>query len=293
MELTMYSYFAETVREQGAAAAIEYAASHGFSSVELLEVVGGKRAPTFADVASAERARALLEARGMRCACYSVAADLVVPLVQSGDYTAVLEALCAHVPIAAALGSRFFHHTICLNLNREVYLSLPPLEKIFDRVLEALCRVADACRSAGLITLYEPQGYLANGLENFGRIYSEMKRRGYPMGVCGDFANVLFANEDPAAFARAYATEIRHVHVKDFATVAPDAVTRFKKFGTRAAGVQVAEFPLGEGGVDYGACFSALAAADYRGAWALECSYIDREAGFARDLAWMRSHLLV
>ncbi len=274
MYYAIYDPFTDLVRARGVEEAALYARKHGFRAVEFL----GTLYPPVPDVAAAREARRILEDHGLTVACYSVGTTL---------YRAPAEEdkLLRHAEIAAALGSPFLHHTLVATLR-----PLPD-EPSFDEVLADILpraeRVARFSAGLGLTCLYEEQGFYVNGIKHFSRFFGEMKRRCANVGVCGDWGNILFADERPEEFLRAFAGDIRHVHVKDYRVSVPTEVVDARALRSRTEAV-LTDVPLGEGVVDAAACLSILREAGYNGALALEIGarFPDAfEAVAAQDMA--------
>ncbi len=260
MYYAIYDPFTDLVRARGVEEAALYARKHGFRAVEFL----GTLYPPVPDVEAAREARRILEAHGLTVACYSVGTTL---------YRAPAEEdkLRYHAEIAAALGSPFLHHTLVASLRP--LAEDPPFDAVLEDILPRAERVARHAAGLGLTCLYEEQGFYVNGIEQFGRFFGEMKRRCPNVGVCGDFGNILFADERPEDFLRAFAGDIRHVHIKDYRVVAPGQAPLPPEAGRplhSARGAALYDVPLGEGVVDAAACLSVLREAGYDGALALE-----------------------
>lgn len=279
MELTMYTYFSDLLVRHGAREAVRIARECGFSSVEMLEIIGPGTVPLFESEGQAMELRGLLDENGLRCACYSVGiylpADDLGPL---RDQSAV-EILHACADYAHILGSPYLHHTLLPGRTSDEAPSAV-LDRLLPELLARAGQVADYNKTLGLTTLYEPQGYYVNAPNGFARFYEEMKRRGYQVGVCGDVGNPWYADSDPVDFFARYAGEVRHVHIKDvFLTDQGEDRSRFgaRPWDETASGRFVADAPLGQGVVNIDACLAELKRVDYRGAYALETFYADSE----------------
>lgn len=257
MQFTMYDQFTELVLSRGIEAAADYAIEHGFSAVEFLGTV---HSPV-KTVEEATYARRVLEDRGLTVACYSVGTTLYESVGEE-------QKLLAHAELAAALGSPFLHHTLASAL----YLPAgsPDFETVKADVVPRALRIARYAATLGLTCLYEEQGFYFNGVKNFGAFYREMKAQADNVGVCGDLGNILFADEDPECFIRTFASDIRHVHIKDY------KVTR-ESMGASSMRSQggrfLTEIPVGEGDAHVATCLSILRETGYRGHTALELSF--------------------
>lgn len=255
MKFTNYSQFHEDLKARG----IEYAAEHtvtlGFDSVEFLGL-------TQAAKDSAATAR-VLSSHGLSVSCFSEGINLLDTSRRS--LSEMIDHLCRCGDAAAELGSPYLHHTIVLPL------ALPPnapeLSEILPRMSDAAERVANYCEKLGLICLYEPQGMYFNGkgLEIF---FDEMKKRCRNIGICGDVGNSLFVDYSPSIVFDKFATQVKHVHLKDyFVTDAPrENVKSYKTLG----GKYLSDAELGAGAVDIPYCMSKLQDAGYSGAYSFE-----------------------
>ncbi len=274
MYYAIYDPFTDLVRSHGVEKAAVYAREHGFRAVEFLGTIH----PPVPHIEAAREARRVLEAYGLTVACYSVGTTLYRAPTEE-------ERLLRHAEIAAALGSPFLHHTLVASL--KPLPNEPSFDEVLSDILPRAERVARFCGGLGLTCLYEEQGFYVNGMAHFSRFFGEMKRRCPNVGVCGDFGNILFADESPEDFLRAFAGDIRHVHVKDYRREAPTALTDAHALRSRAGAV-LWDVPLGEGVVDAAACLTVLREAGYDGALALEIGarFPDRfEAVAAQDMA--------
>lgn len=260
MEFTFYNGFVEMLKEQGIEAAADYALSLGLTSVEFLEFTDSGYPEAVTTEEEAKHVREVLESKGMRVACYSVGTTVY----QNED--AVL-GLMRHAEIAAALGSPFLHHTLLLWLT--VPENGPTLEEGLKIASDAAIRVAKHAEKLGITCIYEDQGMYVNGVENFGKFYSAVKAECKNVGVCGDVGNILFVDGDPEAFFRAYASEIKHVHIKDYikkgGEQSPGSIWMPTKGGN-----WLRDTMIGSGCIDFKACLDVLKEVGYKGPYALE-----------------------
>lgn len=142
-------------------------------------------------------------------------------------------------------------------------------EERIHSIVEAAGRIADFADQAGIICIYEDQGNYVNGVTGFGRFWEQMKQRSRNVGICGDLGNILFVNETPETFFRAYLKDICHVHVKDYlqkkAAVSPGSYWE-KAHG----GSWLRDTMVGSGIVDFETCLQLLKEGGYQGSYALE-----------------------
>ena len=214
MKITMYSYFSDLVRQKGIEEAADIACSFGCEAVEFIDVY--ERPSVIKDEDTAREYRRVLEEKGLKVACYSVAIHVVSPESDGLDETDAERYLMHSAKMAAAVGSPFLHHTLVLTYKYNENSYVRDFESVKKSLLPHTCAVADLCNSLGLTVLYEPQGVYVNGRENFTSFYSEMKRLGKKVGVCGDMGNSLFCDWLPEEFFEEFASEIKHIHAKDY-----------------------------------------------------------------------------
>ncbi len=233
---------------------IDTAAEHGLPYVEgftLFELA----AP---DVAAAQRLRDYADSRGVRFCCMSVFADLA-----SESTDTLLPRLQGYARVAAALGSPFLHHTI-VGTCSSTQKVLPRAEELYRQGLALVRQVYDYAAPLGVKTVYENQGFVFNGVGNFGRFLREIDR---PVGVVADFGNIAQADEDILGFIDAFADKIVHVHLKDV-LYTPERQSE-RSLPTRG-GAWMTEVQPGTGHVDFAGAIARLQAAGYTGCYALE-----------------------
>ena len=265
MNFTMYAKFHKRVREHGIEEAADYAHSLGFSSVEFIDCARADWEMLVPDKRTAEHFREVLAARSLSVACYSVVANLYEVGMTPDTVTETERLLKHYAQMAAALGAPYLHHTLLLGQKRTPEL---PLEQALDLILPAVARVARYAHALGVTCIYEDQGEYFNGVSDFGCFFRAIKEECPWVGVCGDVGNVLFVDASPAAFFRAFAPDILHLHVKDYVSArAPLSETGWD---VSKGGVWLKECVVGEGVVDVPTCLSILKETGYRGAVALE-----------------------
>lgn len=295
MKICMYAFFSDILRREGACEAVRFVKNCGFDAFEVLQALRPGARPLFESADKARELRALMDKEGLRCACYSISANVLADnLGESFDQSGV-DALKHCADMAKILGSPFLHHTLTIG-----YVPSDPaadsLDAILDDLLDRASEVAEYANSLGLTVLYEPQGFYVNGLDGFTRFYEGMKQRGYKIGVCGDVGNSLYVNCAPDAFFAKYASEVLHVHLKDL-HVEDEVLSRQNAAPSRSwnairDGRMITETRLGEGMVDMDACMAHLRRVRYNGYYALETCYwnnlsVSLAENLARDCAYM------
>ena len=287
MRLCMFAFFNDLVRREGAADAVRFARECGFHEVEMLQSLQPGTPRVFKTREQVQELRRELDAAGMRCACYSVSVNVL-------SSTAVKE-LKECADMAKELGSPFLHHTLTIGYVPE-NPARDSLDAILAELVERACEVAAYANELGLTVLYEPQGFYVNGIDGFGKFYDCIKQRGYRIGVCGDMGNSLYVNCSPDAFFARYASEIMHVHLKDF-HVEDEALNRGNAKPSRTwtpirDGRMITETKLGEGQVNMDACMRYLREVGYGGAYATETFYwnnltVSLRENLTRDRAYI------
>lgn len=261
MNYTFYTYFIEMLERDGAEKTAAYAKTLGFSSVEVLESIGAGYPRVIPDIKTAEAVKHIFDANGITVACYSVGCDVY-------GNPAAEDALVHHAEIAAALGCPYLHHTLKTGLTKPA--DAPAMDVVLDEITDAAIRIANRAKPLGVTCIYEDQGMYANGIANFGRFYREVHRVCDNTGVCGDFGNILFVDEDPAAFLSAFASDIRHVHVKDYLRKNFAGAVPTGGWYPTLHGQYLRDTTVGTGIIDIPACMKVLHDAGYNGAYALE-----------------------
>ena len=273
MDFVFYGEFSAKVRKQGIEETSRLAFEKGFSGVEFLESSKKGAVCTLSDTQTAKAYAETLKKYGLYTACYSVESCIL-----DGE----TENLKKHAELASALGSPFLHHTLIpwLTLSENT----PSYEEALQRAVESASKVASYAEKLGITCLYEEQGMYFNG-QGFRPFYEEMKRLHKNVGVCGDFGNNLFVDENPADFIEEYAKEIRHVHLKDYLFLPrADQTQKGIEWYPTKKGNWLKDCPLGGGVVEFDRIFRALQEANYKGAYALETglSLVDSGMAFAK-----------
>ena len=296
MELSMYAFFTDILRRESADEAARFARSCGFAAAEILEAVRPGASFLFADCDAAEHAAQQMQARGVRCACYSVSINILSDELGPERNLSGVEVLKRSAEYARILGSPFLHHTLTIGYAPDSGIT-QTVEDILPELLERASQVAEYADSIGLTVLYEPQGFYVNGLDGFSLFYDEMKARGYDVGVCGDTGNSLYVGCDPVAFFHKYAADVRHVHLKDL-HIEDEILNRHNATAGRRwdmikDGRYITETLLGQGLVNLDACMHELQRVNYRGTYSLETFYwnnlsVSLRENLLRDLDYLQ-----
>lgn len=178
------------------AAEYEMEAVEGFCQYEFVEP----------DIEKAKELRAYADSKGIKFSCFSLFCNLV-----GEDRREQIERLKKYVEVCAVLGSPYIHHTIA-NEIEEPNNVLPHADEYYKRGIEAVREIYDHAEKFGVRAVYEDQGYLFNGVENFGRFLCDVDRN---VGVVADFGNIYHVEEEIDDFIKNFKDRICHVHVKD------------------------------------------------------------------------------
>ena len=259
---------------------VDFAASHGITQLETLNILD----LSTPDLQIAAELKAYAGEKGIGFPCVSMGLDLV-----DGDYEAALETAKGYVDVAQVLGSPYFHHTIALNYSDPQRIA-ENFDLFYQRGLHAVRTLFDYAASKGIRTIYEDQGFLFNGQQNFTRFLADVNRN---VGIVADFGNIQFVDEDVENFIAAFADRIVHVHVKDY-VVTPGAQRDILPGEYRSKGGNyLRDCLVDTGSVHTQTAFAALQAMDYHGSISLECNPFgtDEEASFLHNLHTIRSYM--
>ena len=273
MIFASYSNFHKTVREIGFAEAAKQTAALGFDAVELIQSSHFEKTymKTAADAVANKK---ILDDCGLGVSCYSLPCDVL-----RGERDRVLEDVFRHIELAAILGSPYFHHTLVPGLLPQP--ATPIGDLLSGRLAEMGETIAKRCNALGLICLYEPQGMVVNGVDALVAWVREMRERGCRVGVCGDLGNSLFVDTPPTEIFKALSKDIRHVHVKDYFYGEQPLANAYRSRN----GKYIAVAPVGQGVVDFEACFACIP--DFDAAVSMENDGPDEE--IKRSVAYIKS----
>lgn len=270
MNLSMYSGFSDIVKKDGMKKAAETASSLGFNSVEFLDVQNG--APIIPNESAAREYRKILEANGLTTACFSFGISIIDPLDATASAEQAVNSLLHSAEMAALVGSPYFHHTLILTLKRDPDAYESNFALITERLLPHVRRVADRCAELGITALYEPQGFYVNGKDRFTEFYRAVKSYCGNVGVCGDVGNPNFCDWRGEDFISEMASEIRHIHLKNYKLYPANDTGSDVKYRSEK-GIGIRPVLLDSGDIDLPYCLDALKKAGYTGALALESEY--------------------
>ncbi len=233
---------------------IDIAAQFGVSTVECLNCFEFETP----DPEMARFMRAYADSKNVAFSCVSVHCNLA-----GEDVADVIARVKAYADVAAILGSPYLHHTIVCE-DRDPTKVLPYREEYFAKGVRAVREIYDYAAEQGLRAIYENQGYLFNGVDNFGRFLEEVGR---DVGVIADFGNSVQMGETIVDFVKAFAPYICHAHLKDVILTDDNPTGSGLK---TLDGRYKHEVRLGTGEVPFHEAVAVLRDAGYQGYYTLE-----------------------
>ena len=181
---------------------VDIAKEYGLSHVETINAM--EIGP--ADVEAAKRLREHADKQGITFTCCSFAVNL-----SGEDRDWAIQYTKDYVDVVKALGSPYLHHTIALSTYKPGTCELKEdFEVFYKRGIEAVREIYDYAAERGIRTIFEDQGAIFNGCDNFGRFLDEVNR---DVGVVADFGNIIFVDDDPVKFINMCGDKIVNVHV--------------------------------------------------------------------------------
>lgn len=233
---------------------VDIAAQLGVSSVECLSCYEFETP----DPEIARSLREYADSKNVTFSCLSVHCNLV-----GENAAAAVARVKAYADVAAVLDSPYLHHTIVCE-DRDPAGVLACREEYFEQGIRAVREIYDHAAAKGIRTVYENQGYLFNGVENFGRFLDEVGR---DVGVIADFGNSVQMGETIVDFVKAFAPHICHAHLKDVLLTDDNPTGAGLK---TLDGRYKHEVRLGTGEVPFREAVAILREAGYRGYYTLE-----------------------
>lgn len=225
----------------------------GLRGVELLNY-GELSTP---DMAAARELGKYAKENGLLIPCCSVGMNLV-----GDDRAEKIADIKKYAEICSELEIPYLHHTVAFGLKKR---PIEEVELAFNRGVEATLEIAEYANKLGVKTVLEDQGFVVNGVENYGRF---RRASGNVFDVLLDVGNIYFVDETAGAFAESFATDIVHTHVKEYHYTKnePDGGAQYTTF----EGNYLTNAIAGEGDVDYGRVKTALKDVNYKGVYSME-----------------------
>ena len=286
MNLSMYSGFSDIVKNEGIEATAKTAQRLGFNTVEFIDMQS--RDNIIPDVKTAREYKKVLAEHGLTVACFSFGISVINPAEPDYPTEDAVNRLLFSAEMAAEVGSPYFHHTLILSLSCDKSRYDNNFASVTERLLPHVCRVADRCAELGITALYEPQGFYVNGKDRFPEFYRAVKTKCRNVGVCGDIGNPYFCDWRGEDFVSEMASEIRHVHLKDYKLYTSDTLPEGAKAYTSMNGIKLLPVLMGKGDIDIAYCIDRLTQSGYTGAYAFESEYRSAEE-IALDVAYIKS----
>ncbi len=236
--------------------AVDFAADCGFGAVEPYPVLELEKP----DAAFAEKLKRYCDAKGLAIPCFSMGVRLETP-----EYADSVSRLKRYAEMAGRLDSGFLHHTLAPTLQRDA-IAMPDAEAILPQIAGACRDVAAYAKGLGVECLYEEQGYVFNGISDFGKLLSAIRGG----SIVLDTGNILFADEPIAPFAGRYANRAAHVHVKDYIVKSGNGQYPGRDWYLSRGGNYIRGTVIGHGVADFVQTFRVLMLAGYDGYYSLE-----------------------
>lgn len=209
------------------------------------------------DTEKAKEIREYADSKGIGFSCFSVYINLV-----GDDRAEMLQKLKGYADVAAILGSPYLHHTIANEFTNPDKV-LPYKEEMFDYGISAVREIYDYCKTIGIQTIYEEQGYLFNGVTGFKHFLDTVER---DVGVVADFANIYQSGDSIEDFVKRFSDRIVHAHIKDITLQKENDGTGLGTLDGRF----MYEAPIGQGIVDIKGTISLLKENGYKGFYGIE-----------------------
>ena len=254
MKFAFYAYLYQYISETGVEKTAQLAKELGFTGLELL-AVSDPLYNVVPDVKTAGEIRAVTDGYDLPFVCFSYPCTLT--------RENILERAFDKLEISKALGAPYFHHTMILE-------DMPDDPSLFLKLADVAEKIANYAKELDITVLYEPQGYCVNGIVNYSLFYDEMKKRCDNIGVCADFGNTLFVGEQPAAIIKKYASDIKHVHLKDYLYKPCGSFDPGDGWYRLPNGDMLRDTLVGHGAVNYEDAVKVLKDIGYEGYYSLE-----------------------
>lgn len=171
-------------------------ALEGFTNMELAEP----------DLEFARKLRTYADEKGVKFCCLSCFCNFGLDNTEEQ-----ITRMMRYIDVASILGSPFFHHTLVAGYLTPDYV-LQSWDALFENAVHAVQLLYDYGQSKNVRLIYEDQGYMFNGVVNYGKFLNAVDRN---VGVLLDFGNNYNVDEELDDFLEAYLPRVCHVHIKD------------------------------------------------------------------------------
>ncbi len=178
-----------------------------------------------------------------------------------------IKKLRAYAEIASILESPYFHHTIVSEIQDPMKV-IPYQKELKEKGISIVREIYDYAQTLGVKTVYEDQGYIFNGIDNFSEFLLNVNR---DVGVVADFGNIYQSEDDIESFIKVFSDRIVHVHLKDVIFTENNENER----GLLSLnGKYINAVEIGEGIVDFKKCVELLKKSNYNGFYSLEYGWL-------------------
>jgi sugar phosphate isomerase/epimerase len=204
--------------------------------------------------------------------CFSLVSDLTKPHEK--------ERIEGFLHLAKAMGIPLFHHTLYPELDPT---KAKPSRDFFSQAVILERSLYDEAKALGIRLVYEEQGFLFNGHENYLAFLKALER---PAGVLFDMGNVAFVEEKASTFLQAVLPRVVHVHCKDYALNGPEKPHVHHSLHHQT----IDPVPLGQGDIGPEVLLVTLQKSGYSGAFMLEQEERSK-AAMAEDIITLQKWL--
>ena len=248
----------------------EFAVKKGVGGIELMNFCDELESP---DMTEALKIGKYAKENGLSMPCFSVG----VNLYSEKSRRERIGMLRAYADICAALEIPYLHHTTISYLEPEKLTK--PTDEMIKIAVDASLEVAEYANSLGVSTIVENQGFVVNGIENYGAFIEGTDNR---VGVLLDVGNMMFADENAEKYSYAFADRARHVHIKDY--IKSETGSHRTKSGN-----YIEDCEIGIGDIDLNKIVTKLETSGYNGFYSLEFVGVKDEAEVDRVLSRMEN----
>ncbi len=265
MKFTLYSGMGTLTELYGVEGAIKRAAELGFSGIEFCYFLSGRNQLS---ISEAKEYKRLLDKYGIAVPCFTCGTSIVKIDEPDRINEENVRKLCEYLDVAATVGSPLLHHTVCYSTKPPK--NVPDYDNILDLCAEGCKTVADYAKKLGIKIIYEPQGFVFNGVSGLGPFFERMKSLCDNVGICGDVGNTLFFDEFADELFKKYPQDILNVHIKDMCVFPADYNMGENTHYLSRSGKKLTEVEIGNGDIKLGGIFKTLKEAGYNGYYSIE-----------------------
>lgn len=214
----------------------------------------------------------------MHIPCLSMGANLT-----GEDQAAQVERIKQYILVAQTAGAPYIHFTTVPYLQYKP--EFVPLGKMIRRIAPAVKALCDFAAEHNVGCVVEGQGYYMNGTEPLEQLLEAVEHPN--LGIVADLGNLLCVDEQPERFVGYFAPVVQHVHIKDMVVQPKPTEEPGVRWTATKHGNYLHRTELGTGIIDIERCLRILAAAGYKGSFAIENNVIGREEKAAQDRKYL------